>query len=44
MGSFKDIATAEMSTPVIEIIRMFVEKRVTAIPIVNNQGKHTFYL
>ncbi|KAI9022146.1 hypothetical protein CLU79DRAFT_751393 [Phycomyces nitens] len=38
IGTFEDIATASLSTPVIQVINMFVEKNVSAVPIVDENN------
>ncbi|KAI9314256.1 the adenylate sensor from Amp activated protein kinase complexed with Amp [Dichotomocladium elegans] len=38
IGTYENIATATMDTPVIELINMFVEKKISALPIVDSQG------
>jgi 5'-AMP-activated protein kinase regulatory gamma subunit len=39
IGVYENLATASMTTPVIEVIHLLASKRVSAIPIVDEQGK-----
>ncbi|XP_013871420.1 5'-AMP-activated protein kinase subunit gamma-1 [Austrofundulus limnaeus] len=39
IGTFKQIATIQESASVYEALTMFVERRVSALPVVNEQGK-----
>lgn len=38
IGTYDNVATASMTTPVIELINMFVEQNISAIPIVDEEG------
>ncbi|RCI02540.1 AMP-activated serine/threonine-protein kinase regulatory subunit [Rhizopus stolonifer] len=38
IGTFDNVATASMSTPVIQVINMFVEQNISAVPIVDSNG------
>uniref|UniRef100_A0A8C4RA41 Protein kinase, AMP-activated, gamma 1 non-catalytic subunit n=1 Tax=Eptatretus burgeri TaxID=7764 RepID=A0A8C4RA41_EPTBU len=38
IGTFKDIAVVQPDTPVILALRMFVERRVSALPVVDDAG------
>jgi CBS-domain-containing membrane protein len=38
IGTYENIATASMSTPVIKVINMFVEQNISAVPIVDENG------
>lgn len=38
IGTYENIATASMSTPVIQVINMFVEQNISAVPIVDANG------
>ncbi|KAI9671463.1 MAG: AMP-activated serine/threonine-protein kinase regulatory subunit [Alyxoria varia] len=38
MGTYKDLATARMVTPVIEVIHMFVQKNISSVPILDADG------
>ncbi|KAI8975126.1 the adenylate sensor from Amp activated protein kinase complexed with Amp [Mycotypha africana] len=38
IGTYKNIATASMSTPVIQVINMFVEQNISAVPIVDSNN------
>jgi len=39
IGSYENIASATPETPLIEALNMFVERRISALPIVNSEGK-----
>ena len=39
IGTYDNIATASMSTPLIEALDMFIERRVSALPVVDAKGK-----
>ncbi|KAG8223977.1 hypothetical protein J437_LFUL005590 [Ladona fulva] len=39
IGSYENIETAKEDTPIITALRKFVERRVSALPIVDNQGR-----
>ncbi|XP_022237626.1 5'-AMP-activated protein kinase subunit gamma-1-like isoform X2 [Limulus polyphemus] len=39
VGTFDDIATAKEDTPVITVLNQFIERRVSALPIINEQKK-----
>lgn len=39
IGTFKDIETATEDTTIILALKKFVERRVSALPIVDNEGK-----
>ena len=39
IGTYKDIATCTPSTPLITAINMFVDKRISALPVIDKQGK-----
>ncbi|KAI8374658.1 uncharacterized protein BYT42DRAFT_499348 [Radiomyces spectabilis] len=38
IGTYEHIATAHMSTPVIQVINMFVDQNISAVPIVDEDG------
>ncbi|KAL4802098.1 nuclear protein SNF4 [Aspergillus unguis] len=38
LGSYHDIATASMDTPVIDVIHILVERSISSVPIVNSEG------
>lgn len=38
IGTFKQIATVQESASVYEALAIFVERRVSALPVVNEQG------
>lgn len=38
LGTYDDIATASMDTPVIEIIHILVERSISSVPILNSEG------
>jgi len=39
IGTYENIEVAHFSTPIIEALKKFVEKRVSALPIVDEDGK-----
>ena len=39
IGTYEDICTATYGTPIIEALNKFVGKRVSALPIVDDEGK-----
>ncbi|KAK2175388.1 hypothetical protein NP493_732g01017 [Ridgeia piscesae] len=39
LGSYDNIATAHPSTPLITALNMFVEKRISALPVVDDSGR-----
>eukprot|EP00096_Caligus_rogercresseyi_P011939 TRINITY_DN4855_c0_g1_i3.p1 TRINITY_DN4855_c0_g1~~TRINITY_DN4855_c0_g1_i3.p1 ORF type:complete len:475 (+),score=155.03 TRINITY_DN4855_c0_g1_i3:1636-3060(+) len=39
IGSYENIETATYSTPIIEALNKFLDKRISALPIVDEQGK-----
>ncbi|KAJ1928691.1 AMP-activated serine/threonine-protein kinase regulatory subunit [Tieghemiomyces parasiticus] len=39
IGTYEEIATATMDTRVIEVIHVFVDKNISVVPIVDEQGK-----
>ena len=39
IGTYENIATASMSTPLIEVLDTFIERRVSALPVVDAKGK-----
>ncbi|CAG8667973.1 7319_t:CDS:10 [Acaulospora morrowiae] len=38
IGVYENIATAKMSTPVIEVVNLFAERRISSVPIVDDNG------
>ncbi|KAK2749470.1 AMP-activated serine/threonine-protein kinase regulatory subunit [Myotisia sp. PD_48] len=38
LGTYGNIATASMETPVIDIIHLLVERSISSVPIINNRG------
>ncbi|RIB14600.1 the adenylate sensor from Amp activated protein kinase complexed with Amp [Gigaspora rosea] len=38
VGVYNDIATARMSTPVIEVVNIFAERRISSVPIIDENG------
>ncbi|KAL4957685.1 hypothetical protein BDW69DRAFT_7777 [Aspergillus filifer] len=38
LGSFSNVATASMDTPVIDVIHILVERSISSVPIVNSEG------
>jgi CBS domain-containing protein len=44
VGTYKDIATCYMDTPVMDVIHMLVKKNISSVPIVDKQGTNpAFY-
>ncbi|KAI9208802.1 uncharacterized protein BJ171DRAFT_487365 [Polychytrium aggregatum] len=39
IGTYDNVATATPETPIIDIIKIFIDKKVSAVPIVDNDGK-----
>ena len=39
IGTYDHIATTELKTPLIEAINVFVEKRISALPVVDENNK-----
>lgn len=39
IGTYNNIEVAHYSTPIIEALQKFVEKRISALPIVDDEGK-----
>jgi 5'-AMP-activated protein kinase regulatory gamma subunit len=37
LGSYTDLATASMDTPVIDVIHMLVKKNISSVPILDNK-------
>jgi 5'-AMP-activated protein kinase regulatory gamma subunit len=38
LGTYRDIVTASMDTPVIDVIHKLVERSISSVPIVNSEG------
>lgn len=38
LGTYDDIATASMDTPVIDVIHILVKKSISSVPILNSEG------
>ena len=38
IGTYDNVATASMDTPVIQVINMFVQQNISAVPIVDSNG------
>jgi CBS domain-containing protein len=38
IGTYENIAVAYLTTPVIEVINMFVERDISCVPIVDDNG------
>ncbi|OZJ04968.1 hypothetical protein BZG36_01759 [Bifiguratus adelaidae] len=38
IGIYENLATAKLSTPVIQVINMFVERKISSVPIVDDRG------
>lgn len=43
LGTYHNIATASMDTPVIDIIHKLVEHSISSVPIINSEGKPEFH-
>jgi 5'-AMP-activated protein kinase regulatory gamma subunit len=39
VGTYHDLATASMDTPVMDVIHMLVDKSISSVPIVDKKGK-----
>lgn len=39
VGTYTDLATASMDTPVMDVIHMLVKKSISSVPILDKQGK-----
>jgi len=44
VGTFSNVATASMDTPVIDVIHMLVKKNISSVPILDSEGKPFFFL
>jgi CBS domain-containing protein len=44
IGSFDNICTISKDTPLIEALKFFLEKRVSALPLLDADGKVLFIL
>jgi 5'-AMP-activated protein kinase regulatory gamma subunit len=44
VGTYKDLQTASMNTPVIDVIHMLVNKNISSVPILDKDGKSSFCL
>lgn len=42
LGTYHDLATASMETPVMDVIQMLVKKSISSVPIVDKDGTHYF--
>jgi CBS domain-containing protein len=40
LGTYKNIATASMDTPVIDVIHILVERSISSVPILNSEGMY----
>lgn len=38
LGTYNDIVTASMDTPVMEVIHKLVERSISSVPIINSEG------
>jgi CBS domain-containing protein len=38
LGTYNNIATASMDTPVIDVIHILVERSISSVPILNSEG------
>lgn len=41
LGTYHDIVTASMDTPVMEVIHQLVERSISSVPIINSEGRQT---
>lgn len=41
LGTYDDIATASMDTPVIDVIHILVNRSISSIPILNSEGANS---
>lgn len=41
LGTYHDIVTASMDTPVMEVIHKLVERSISSVPIINSEGRQT---
>ena len=39
LGTYDNLATASMDTPVIDVIHIFVERSISSVPILNSEGR-----
>ena len=39
MGTYKDIAHAKVNAPLIDILNTFVQRRISSIPVMDEEGK-----
>lgn len=39
IGTYSNIATTTMDTPLIDALNMFIDRRVSALPVVDSNGK-----
>jgi 5'-AMP-activated protein kinase regulatory gamma subunit len=44
VGTYTDLQTASMDTPVIDVIHMLVKKNISSVPILDKEGKFDFSL
>lgn len=42
LGTYNDIATASMDTPVIDVIHSLVKRSISSVPILNSEGEKPF--
>jgi CBS domain-containing protein len=42
LGTYDNIATASMDTPVIDVIHILVERSISSVPILNSEGMYTY--
>jgi CBS domain-containing protein len=42
VGTYSNLATASMDTPVMDVIHMLVKKNISSVPILDNDGKSRF--
>lgn len=42
VGTYKDLATAQMDTPVMDVIHMLVKKNISSVPILDKDGSSPY--
>lgn len=43
VGTYDNLATAHMNTPVMDVIHMLVKKNISSVPILNEDGEHIVF-
>ena len=41
VGTYSNVGTARMDTPVMDVIHMLVKKNISSVPILNREGMYT---